>query len=1500
MTKRGVYIFFCEEEREKKMNNDITETLLQHVRMKTTSFMTTRSTWLEQCGAVQTPSHAGHVRFNVFVPVPVGKECPWKSSGSQVLNDASMASKQHDLVYLLQYMFLATELTGNGTPNFVISQSTNPVLFKRLLEAYCRVHMHCKKRATQDDQKLLNQYTQNLTTFNPLMHQMLLATKRRLDTPRRGGGAGDEEDDEEDAPAGAGAGAGGGNAPAGAGASADAVNAWISEYLTGFDIVYGGEPDDLPRRMWPLQPLEGGAGNTPYGEDVPAAYGGGGDDDEGDTTSLTLPKVQVTWYIPDPKQQHSIFCFSVLDPMWTFGFVYRFLLNNPPPAQGKTGAWYRQHDPLAHLRHFGSTHVANCFSENLYEEMLTVLLKNRYAPAAPAASALGAGAQNPRGSQRGSAAANAAANAAAVSAEIFRGSYLDDMQNPMFMARVLTLELATETLKKDGLCDEGCLKVLKDNFGNAYGAMKTIRYPDKTRVLSYSLHPKMCFWYHPKYIGIAFTVWPNFKSKRNFAELVGAGRIDITPQGVSRGATPRGLFGDREDAHATAPATADAEGELVETQAMPVLPAVLPQIPARPLIDKGRLCAERPRFLPYETGDQMVLWQAETENAMNKISQLLPKDPVKEPAKYAHYCKVMQEMRESGLEKFCSIYTTDVGLIKNKPICDARKAIITFLSSFTNVTCKLPYLDEDMSCYGNDCIRRMEILGQARKIINCRISFMAGALNSTFDLVRPGKVKFHMQLCGPAQAGKTYPLLQHVREAFIEGTWKNINSSSGKANFIDGHIGSVIALCDEPQQFLTNPKAEEKYYDEVQAAKAVLTDHKHSRTILKQIDVDGVSMRVQHCIETDDPRTWAYCTNQPRIKGSALASRIFQVTVPKPVLLPEDFNFEANPIFQADAKAYLRLDQALCVQIYDAIICGVIPDIDMWLPDNVTARVFSILRRWNIIDSSKGERVRQIIFAFVRHQIIVRGVTACRHVPGGALYNVEYDAKDVYKVGPYLVCTLEIVYAALHLIIGEIIEEDVANVLRAACKECNYDPALSPYENYRRQPKPDTINFKLELNKNAAAAQEEGRYSKDKFNINLNMLAIPGKLKQIASKIERYTQPALDTAQVLSVLESICGKFFPPINGKRYQIETQARMESMVYRGEPFVHPDNPEEPVQIGEESLLVDCEKLMVAEYFEDRKGHFCFCPALIPLLDVEVMDRAFNLATVSASFPRQKAIRGLVHDDNPDIFRVAMWNDDFVNQYVQQIDALHPEAPVLRRDGIALNSKEKLSGMEQDILLSVTLDPRRTNHDDVYWEDVIQSRSQNYRVVTDWELEAAKRVSYRCGEKLQGIVFYTEQEIRKRYVAYCAEHPEAAPVNSEQQEMCYPVSILQEREARDRINQEITNQMTNPKEIRVSSELLPAQIMAQRGFSKMQNRHGREGLRQSSRRRRTESAVPVAVTSSVPRGNPAAAAPTVAPTVAPTAVGATRSGASTLQRFLRNSAAAQGGGGNNNGGV
>jgi hypothetical protein len=72
----------------------------------------------------------------------------------------------------------------------------------------------------------------------------------------------------------------------------------------------------------------------------------------------------------------------------------------------------------------------------------------------------------------------------------------------------------------------------------------------------------------------------------------------------------------------------------------------------------------------------------------------------------------------------------------------------------------------------------------------------------------------------------------------------------------------------------------------------------------------------------------------------------------------------------------------------------VIPDVDLWLFRNVSKRVFHILREWKILEGDRGDRSRQIMAAFVRHQIIVRGVTACRHVPGGALYKVPYRPED--------------------------------------------------------------------------------------------------------------------------------------------------------------------------------------------------------------------------------------------------------------------------------------------------------------------------------------------------------------------------------------------------------------------------------------------------------------------------------------------------------------------------
>jgi hypothetical protein len=193
---------------------------------------------------------------------------------------------------------------------------------------------------------------------------------------------------------------------------------------------------------------------------------------------------------------------------------------------------------------------------------------------------------------------------------------------------------------------------------------------------------------------------------------------------------------------------------------------------------------------------------------------------------------------------------------------------------------------------------------------------------------------------------------------------------------------------------------------------------------------------------------------------------------------------------------------------------------------------------------------------------------------------------------------------------------------------------------------------------------------------------------------------------------------------------------------------------------------------------------------------------------NFPRTKAIKGIMMDQYPDLFKVADWNERFIGEWVRKIDKhAPPEVPVPRRDGIALaTTEQRLTSMEQNMLLSVRLNPARTDHDETYF-DICTDRSENFAVVRDWELEQAKRVAYAQGSAPIGddqLVFYTDAEIRRRYDAYVARHPECAAVTT--QDMDYPVSIIDERIRDANIRTAISRQTTSVKRIRISSDYVP----------------------------------------------------------------------------------------------
>lgn len=1409
------------------------------------------SNWLKNVGSVEKPSHGPDaVRFNVWVPVPVGEGCPWMPNGSRVLNDFSAKSFHIYIVYMLQYMFLCTELCAeNGTPEFTVDPERSPALYNRLLEAYCRIHMGCPK-PTVEDRKLLSKYTKASPTFNKSVPELLNVVKERLMSKK--GDAEEDEDDEDNQFA---------RPPVPVPAfpgdpsripdwiertnailrdnptispdvfpegvrhyltfpshiinqeerdealrRAANVTEWITNNLQGFSChlkgisrsadtqtVYTGETtrlyllslpliDGLTRRMWPLEDLDDDVSSPMDNKTAPSEVS--------NSKSQFLPKVQVSWFLLEKDKKDGVFCFSVLDPLWTFDYPYRFLLQHTvsDTRKGKS-RWNAVVDPLAHLRHLREFHIANTFSEVKYEEMVSYFY------------------EGPRAR--------------------FDGYHIERADNKLFLPSVMTLSKSLDILEKCGVTNTRLfLRCMKN-------PSKSIRFPSEFDdiILSYVLHPKMCFWYHPRYIGIGFTHWPNEQQKDNVALDLITGKIKIVDNVLQTNIDPAEKFTGRL-----------ADLAIQHTKKY-----------ENPLMDKEQLNRQRPNLLHYQTGDQMMHWQAEADAAWDIIMQLLPDNPRDDPVRYAEYCRAVKLFRESCLDKFCSIWTLD-GMIVNKPVSPSRKAVIEYVTTFLSkisdehkktLTCHLPFLDDQMTIYGNLCITKMMCFGQGKTIINCKIPFMAGALQSTFDKKRNGQPKFHIQLCGPKEAGKTFPLLIFIASCNIKGTFQEMNSASKMANHIDGHIGPRIGLCDEPPKYVTNAKEEDKHYDEVQDMKAVLTSHQHNRTILKQVEVDGNTVRIQSNMHSDDATTWAYCTNQPRDKNHPLASRMFQLTVPKPILPPEEYQFDPKAAFASDVKTYFRIEQALAVEIYDAIICGVIPDIDMWLPQIVTGRLFSILRNWNVIDCSKGDRSRQIIFAFIRHQIILRGIAACRHVPGGALYKVPYKPVDVHKVGPYLVCTLEIIYLSVHMMMGELIDEDASNVLKACCKLCSYDPEKSAYWNYKNQETADTIPFKKLFNGKAADMQDDDannnrRYLKDKWNLDLNMLMLEGTPAQIATRVAPHTNPPLEAFQVESVIfTGLCGKAFPPINGKKYAIETKNRLEAMIYREEPFFDVHNPNQAVVFDEESFLMDCKTLVAAEYHKEKRGMLFFCPSLIPLLDVEVVERAFNLATVCAKYPRQKVLKGIVYDEYPDLFKVSVWNDAFVNSYVNKIDSDHPDAPVPRSEGIAISTKEKLSEMEQNMLLSVQLDPSRQDHDDAYW-NVIQSRSAEFHKIEDWEQEAAERVAHRHGTPLDEIVYYTDREVYKRYLAYCDEHPEAAPVDSE--DMCYPVSILEKKRKGDETRRLILEQMSKGKDIRISSELTEDQLKNARIVHGRSNRNQNVPKKKPSVQQRRQQSAPV----------------------------------------------------------
>lgn len=227
-------------------------------------------------------------------------------------------------------------------------------------------------------------------------------------------------------------------------------------------------------------------------------------------------------------------------------------------------------------------------------------------------------------------------------------------------------------------------------------------------------------------------------------------------------------------------------------------------------------------------------------------------------------------------------------------------------------------------------------------------------------------------------------------------------------------------------------------------------------------------------------------------------------------------------------------------------------------------------------------------------------------------------------------------------------------------------------------------------------------YQHDGDLVDLNTLVLEGSAETIASRVAPFTVPQLAVSQVQSVIfDDMVGKSFPPRSGKAYVLRTFTDLRNCLINEYNDPDPVTGQGHPMTHDSLCIVPCTTQVLAEF--EKKGaqsRLMFSHAIMPLLDVGNIEKAFNNATMTSTYPQIKAIKGIMMEQYPDLFRVADWSPEYIDAWVSSIDAkAPPEITVSRRDGVMIaNTEQQMATMEQNMLMSVRINGARKDHDQV----------------------------------------------------------------------------------------------------------------------------------------------------------------------------------------------------------
>ena len=683
----------------------------------------------------------------------------------------------------------------------------------------------------------------------------------------------------------------------------------------------------------------------------------------------------------------------------------------------------------------------------------------------------------------------------------------EDYESDMHFCNFLDRETAIKKLT-DADGDFSFLTTYSDSMN----AEKTSIYAFKA---SYRYLPDQLFWYHPHYCGLYESFFPGIPTE-NHMEIEG----EETEESQLTLLLSNQHIVSREDVIAAMPEMAEntSNNDFVKLKCdADIIGKRL--LKFKPISYQETYKELRGRFI-QNPDDWMTRLNEREITKFNNVTSFIRK---------------VKNVQSRFFNKFVDLCQLD-GQVDNLNIPKPAKAMLKWYHKYSEdetnndtITRDLHLEDPSIGFFGNSMLKTIHIMSYTFLLKQPKYSLLTEGLFSIYEVLR--KIRFHLLVFGPPEAGKSFHIIDFLMKTLIPGTYTSVDHATNAADLVDEPIEMEIRLMQELNSIFYDPKAAARNQKLVDRFKAAMTSGELNSNVFEyqKNAVTGESRRTSRKIKTRQDYVIVGTGNGAPENKTALSSRSVNQTMPCSIdsYLCRDSPENKNPMLEIHAISYLRRNQFLSWIIKEMMTTGVITrDIEMQLWNDVKDRMIDNMSMWS--GSEDRNRAINLMESLVRQYVVKMAAHFTWDIAGAKYFGKEFKLEHITdELQRYLYVTEDIIIFVFSLLSSEFVNENVSNVIAAIFKMINFKKEYakkSPYELYTEHydDKECSISFKTTPTKNM---------DRNKENVDLNYLDLNETLESLSKSLVYYTNPRLDEKYITAALLQMSTLSFIPKYG---------------------------------------------------------------------------------------------------------------------------------------------------------------------------------------------------------------------------------------------------------------------------------------------------------------------------------------------------------------------------------